>query len=222
MVNLKYFIFKLYIDFKKWLYDFPKIGRYLRDKKCEKIFSRLSPGEIAIDLGANVGNVTKKMTRLGVLVYAIEPDPNAFKVLKEKFKTNENVVCLNKAVSDHSGVSRIYLHQKSNEDPVKWSTASSLISEKSNVDKDNFIECEVFDLAQFIESLFKPIGLLKIDIEGEEIKVLNKMIDLKLTARVRNIVVETHERIPSLKKPTEELIKKILLNKIKNIDLSWA
>lgn len=222
MVDLKYFIFKLYIDFKKWTYDFPKIGRYLRDKKCERLFSRLNEGEIAIDLGANVGNVTRKMIRPGVLVYAIEPDPNAFKVLQEKFKTNENVICLNKAVSDHSGVSKIYLHQNSNEDPIKWSTASSLISEKSNVDKDNFIECEVFDIAQFIESLDRPIGLLKIDIEGEEVKVLNKMIDLKLTGRVRDIVVETHERIPSLKQPTEELIKKILLNKIKNIDLSWA
>lgn len=222
MVNLKYFIFKFYIGFKKWVYDFPKIGRYFRDKKCEKLFNKLTDGEIAIDLGANVGNVTKKIARPGVLVYAIEPDPNAFAVLKEKFKTNKNVICLNKAASDHSGVSKIYLHQKSNEDPVKWSTASSLIPEKSNVDKDNFIECEVFDIAQLIESLNKPIGLLKIDIEGEEVKVLNKMIDLKLTARVRDIVVETHERVPFLRQPTEELIKKILLNKIKNIDLSWA
>ena len=60
------------------------------------------------------------------------------------------------------------------------------------------------------------------DIEGEEVKVLNKLIDLNLHEKIRNIVVETHERFPTLKKPTEDLKKKIKSRGIRDIDLEWA
>lgn len=186
------------------------------------MFNFLSPGEIAIDCGANVGNVTKKMARPGVVVYAFEPDPNAFKELQSNFIGIDKVICLNKAVSNHSGMAKIYFNNRYSEDPKKWSTASTLLIDKPHVDKSNFFECEVVDLADFIKNLNKPIGLLKIDIEGEEVKVLNKLIDLNLTSKIRNIVVETHERFPILKKPTEDLRERIRLNKIKNIDLDWA
>jgi FkbM family methyltransferase len=143
-------------------------------------------------------------------------------VLQSNFREQGNVVCLNKAVSDHSGIARIYFNNRYKENPQKWSVASTLSIEKPNVDMDNFIECEVVDLAEFIKNLNKPTGLLKMDIEGEEVKVLNKLIDLGLTDKIRNIAVETHERFPYLKGPTKELKKRISREGIKNIDLNWA
>jgi FkbM family methyltransferase len=210
--------------FQRWLYDLPKIGQFLRKQKYKKVFDSLAPGEIAIDLGANVGSVTRRMlgNKGGVLVYAFEPDPFAFKKLAENFQGVENVICLNKAVSDHAGIAKIYFHQRAKEDPIKWSVASSLFAEKGNVDKDNFVECDVIDFGDFVNNLDRPIGLLKMDIEGEEIKVINQLIDRNLVSKIRNIVVETHERLPFLKQPTEDLRKKILNHRIKNIDLNWA
>jgi FkbM family methyltransferase len=208
--------------FQRWFYDLPKIGPYLRKQKYKKVFDSLVAGEIAIDLGSNVGSVTKRMFKGGVTVYAFEPDPFAFKQLQSNFVGNKNVICINKAVSDHAGTAKIYFHQRAKEDPIKWSVASSLFAEKGNVDKNNFVECEVIDFADFVSKLDKPIGLLKMDIEGEEVKVLNQLIDKGLTKKIRNIVVETHERLPFLKQPTEDLRKKIVLHNIKNIDLNWA
>lgn len=199
-----------------------RIGRYFREHKNKKLFDSLVAGEVAIDCGANVGKVTKKMAKPGIIVYAFEPDPNAFKALQAKFKEETNVTCFNKAVSDHSGSAKIYFTDKYNENPEKWSTGSTLSADKPNVDKTNFAICEVVDLAEFIQNLGKPIGLLKMDIEGEEIKVLNKLIDLGLTKEIRKIVVETHERFPTLTEPTRELKERIRELKLKNIDLDWA
>lgn len=40
---------------------------------------------------------------------------------------------------------------------------------------------------------------------------------IKLADRIRNIVVETHERFPILKLPTEELKRRIRLNGLKTL-----
>lgn len=199
-----------------------RIGRYFRKWKYDRIFKSLDQTEIAIDCGANVGKVTKKMAVNALKVYAFEPDPNAFRVLVENTKELQNVICFNKAVSDHNGIEKIYFKTRYQEDPEKWSTGSTLLRDKPDIDKEGFKECEVIDLTAFIESLNNPVGLIKIDIEGEEVKVLNKLIDLGLYKKVRNIVVETHERFPSLRESTEELRRKIKSKKIKNIDLEWA
>lgn len=207
---------------QRWFYDLPKIGKYLRAFKYRNAFSSLKEGEIAIDCGANVGSVTRKMLERGVRVYAFEPDPYAFKSIESNLGNNSNLTLINKAVSDHNGTAKLHFHKNAYNDQVLWSRASSLVAEKGNVDQGHFVEVEVIDFVEFISGLKGTIGLLKMDIEGEEVKVLNALIDAGLVSKIRNIVVETHERIPVLKKPTMELRKKILSKKIKNIDMNWA
>lgn len=199
-----------------------RIGRYFRAYKNKKLFDSLKPGEIAIDCGANVGKITLRMAKPGVTVYAFEPDPNAFKTLVSNTAGMANVIRLNKAVSDHSGVAKIYFNDKYNENPEKWSTGSTLLADKPHVDKTNFAICEVVDLAEFIRGLDKPIGVLKMDIEGEEIKVLNKLIDFGMTQNIRKIAVEIHEHFPTLREETHRLKQRIRQLGLKNIDLSWA
>ncbi|MBX4206187.1 FkbM family methyltransferase [Candidatus Parcubacteria bacterium] len=199
-----------------------RIGRRVRDWKYNKLFSRLAPGEVAIDCGANVGKFTTKMAKPGVTVYAFEPDPHAFKVLESKFKDNTGVVLMNKAVSARAGRGKLYFDKRSSADEVAWSIRSTLLAEKPNMDLKAFFEVEIIDLAEFIQGIEKPIGLMKMDIEGAEVDVLNKLIDLGLTKRIRNIVVETHERFPTLAEPTAKLRERIRREGISNIDLDWA
>lgn len=208
------------VDIKR-IYDLPKVGPILRKLRYRKIFD-IRPGEVAIDCGANVGNITKKMAVSGREIYAFEPDQSAFKALLRNTSDLHNVTCFNKAVSDHNGVERIYFNDRYKEAPEKWSTGSTLLADKPHVDKENFALVEVIDLALFIKKLGKPVGLLKIDIEGEEVKVLNKLIDTGLASEIRKIVVETHERFPSLEQATKELRQRIARERLKNIDLDWA
>jgi hypothetical protein len=55
-------------------------------------------------------------------------------------------------------------------------------------------EVECIDLASFIRELGRPVTLLKMDIEGAEVPVLNRMIDTGAIDEVQLAIVETHER----------------------------
>ncbi len=54
------------------------------------------------------------------------------------------------------------------------------------------IKC--IDVSEFVRSLGKPIALLKLDIEGAEVAVINRLVDTGATDRIRFTVVETDER----------------------------
>lgn len=182
----------------------------------------LGPGNVGIDLGANVGNITEIMASKGATIYAFEPNPFAYKVLSDRFSENSNVFCINKGVLDRNDILRLYLHENCEEDQIKWSTGSSFLEFKSNVIKDKFIEVEVIDLIQFIEAIESDIKLIKMDVEGVECRILNKLIDSSIIKRIGLILVETHDKkIPELKEETEKLRRRIIEDRLTNINLDW-
>lgn len=177
---------------------------------------------ICIDCGANVGNITFQMAESGAEVYAFEPNPFAFSVLNERFEGNPKVHCINKGVWDRNEKIRLYFHENSSEDEVKWSTGSSILDFKKNVLTEKFKEIEVIDLIGFIKGLSKNITVLKIDVEGAEVEILQKIIVEELYLNIGNILVETHDhKIPEIKKGTDLIRKMIDDRKIRNISLDW-
>ncbi len=144
-----------------------------------EVFENIKPGDITIDCGANVGDVTQKMSEKGAKVFAFEPNPFAFKELEKRFRNNKNVVCINKGVLDKNDKLPLYFHYESKKDPVKYSVSSSIIASKRNVDEQDYVEVELIDLHEFIMSINDHIKILKLDVEGAEVEILNKLIDLK-------------------------------------------
>ena len=185
-------------------------------------FAALGPDDGAVDCGANVGNVTARMASKGATVYAFEPNPYAYQVLKERFLGVPNVHCLNKGVLDRDDTMQLYLHENAHEDQVKWSTGSSLLEDKGNIDPDSFVEIEVIDLARFIKELDREIEVLKMDVEGVECQIINKLIDSKVIDNIKFLIAETHEKKnPSLKEETDKLRKRIDEENLSNINLNW-
>lgn len=190
--------------------------RYVEFKKL------LNPGDIAIDAGANVGNITEMFNTMGCFVHAFEPNKEAFTVLSEKFKNIESVKCINSAVSTVDGERKLYLHSNADQDAVKWSTGSSLLGDKPNVNKNNFNVVQTMNLSGYIRSMGKQIRVLKMDIEGEEISVLNHLIDERTVHLIDYIFVETHDdKIATLVEATQLLREKIRLQKLHHISLDW-
>lgn len=195
-----------------------------KEKAQEKFFSiHIAESDIAIDCGANIGEYTEHLCYLGGVVYAFEPNPYAFQVLKKRFQDKDNVHCIQKGVLDRNDKMRLYLHEFSGQDQVLWSTGSSLLDFKGNVLKDQYVEIEVVDLCEFIDSLHSRIKLLKMDVEGVECRILKKIIQKGLHEKIDHIFVETHDhKVPELKVETDE-IREILKKKgIKNINLDWT
>lgn len=188
----------------------------------KEIFAMLDTGDIAIDCGANIGMVTEQMAARGATVFAFEPNPHAFLVLQERFTANSNVHCLNQGVLDREGELPLYFHENSDEDEVKWSVGSSFVSTKGNIKKDKSVVVKIIDIVEFIAELSQKVKILKLDVEGVEIEILNKLIDTGVLDKVGLVLVETHEeKMPELKEKTEKLREKIRVKGIQNINLNW-
>ncbi len=207
---------------KKLFNRFYKKDRQVVTTEDDTLFKRLRTDTIAIDCGANVGNVTAKMAATGATVYAFEPNPYAFKVLQQRFQAMPNVHCFNQGVLDRNTTLKLYLHEHSDEDEVHWSTGSSFLAYKGNVLKDKYVEIEVIDLDAFIQQLPQNVTLLKLDVEGVEVEILNKLIDTNTIRKIEYVVCETHdEKIPELKESTEKLRKRIAQENIRHVNLNW-
>jgi len=188
----------------------------------DDVFAVIKKGSCCIDCGANIGDITSRMVDKGAEVYSFEPNPHAFSELLKRFKDNETVHCINKGVWDKNGSFKLYLHQNSDESEVKWSTGSSLLGCKGNIRKDKYVDVEIIDLIEFIKNLNRRIALLKIDVEGAECEILDRIISEDVYKEIDRIVVETHDhKVPELKKSTD-LIRKMIRDKnIDNISLDW-
>jgi FkbM family methyltransferase len=183
----------------------------------------MQPTDFAIDCGANVGVMTDIMAHSGAKVYAFEPNPAAFAVLKKKFQNSPNVTCIPKGVFDEPGTAPLFLHQNAEQDQLHWSTGSSLLATKSNVKKDNYVTVELVDLADFIHSLQKRVRILKLDVEGVECRILRKLISTGLILMIDHVFVETHDhKIPGLKAETDEIRHLILERKLEHVRLDWV
>lgn len=167
-------------------------------------------GDVAIDCGANVGNVTAALARRGAFVHAFEPNPVAFAALAERFADLSSVTLHPRAVLERSGTVRLYLHVDAAEDPVGASVGSSVLPFKGNVDEQRYVEVEAIDLSEFVLALSEPVKLMKIDVEGAECPIVNRLIDTGAIDRTETVLVELHDRhIPELSRDCAALRKRL-------------
>jgi FkbM family methyltransferase len=188
----------------------------------DKVVAGLSKGDIALDCGANVGLFTTRMAQSGATVYAFEPNPDAYRKLAEVTASYPNVLLHQAAVTTKLGEVELYLHKYADDDPEYWSSGSSLLAEKSNVRKDNALKVEGIHLAAFIKELGQPVKLMKMDIEGAEVDVLNQLLDEGLHELIEQAFVEVHDRrIKSLAKPTQRLRERLQALGVSHFRLDW-
>ncbi|MEQ9299467.1 MAG: FkbM family methyltransferase [Cyclobacteriaceae bacterium] len=193
-------------------------------KKLNDVKPFISQNELALDLGANIGDVTNQLASLGAEVYAFEPNPFAFQKLQRRFSDNIKVKCFNKAVLDKEEKVSLYFHENSDEDEIVWSVGSSLLAFKKNVNQKKNVLVETIDLAKWIFDFDRKIDLIKMDIEGVECLVINHLIDTGAIERVKMMLVETHDhKIPELKRETNLLRRRIIQEGLQEkINLDWV
>lgn len=188
------------------------LRRRLRPTEVERRIAGLGlrPGDVALDCGANVGEVTEALARTGAEVHAFEPNPYAFDVLERRVGGRANVHLYPVAVLDRDDDVRLYLHRNSAADEVAWSIGSSLVPTKGNVDPSRHVDVRGVDLARFVLALDRPVKVAKLDVEGVEHAILHRLLDSRAIDRIETLLVEVHDaHMPSLREETRRLRERL-------------
>ena len=180
----------------------------------------ISRDDIVIDAGANVGDITSRCARTGATVHAFEPHPACYAILKKRFAAVQKVHVHNAGVMDRECTLALSAPTPDKQyDGLETSVAASFLVSHDGPK----MEVTCIDLAAFIKGLSKPVALLKMDIEGAEVPVINHLLDTGVIERVKMAVVETHERLSQeLADSTEKLRQRITDRGLNNrIRLDW-
>lgn len=195
----------------------------LAEQQFNKVLSNLSANDIAFDLGANYGNISRRIAKTGAVVHAYEPDPLTFLKLQENLKEFENVRLHNSACGDADGTMTLYQQiDRFNGNHPLLSEGASIYNQGRHIDPSTEREVPICDFTRIIKEADREIALVKIDIEGAEVPLLEKLLDEGLHNRIKHLFVETHERgFPHLFERYMALRKKIKRAGIKHINLDW-
>ena len=176
-----------------------------------------------IDLGANLGTYTGMMASHAKHVIAFEPDPWTLAKLRANVAEFDNVTILNAAAGTSEQSVYLYRAPRFEEDPVKHSVSSSVIASKCDVAEEGAIEVRQVDFLRYLEGLDEDIGVLKIDIEGAEVPLLEALLDRSdLMGRIGHIFAETHEKwIPDHEPRVNALRARARKSERPYIDLDW-
>jgi len=187
---------------------------------------------VLLDLGTHYGQGLREfIDRFGVdaswRVYTFEANPVTFeKFLKDYAIQTPYVEACNAAVSDHFGTISVNIETPPNEDDT--GQGSSIIpleqwdpwgngTSGTHFHLQREVPC--FDFSRFIAENFSKDDniIVKMDIEGSEFDVLEKMIADGTIEYLNHISVEWHARYFTNKEETEAREKK-LIKKLKRYD----
>jgi len=155
-------------------YYFPLVYKkkeYTASKKFYNDF--LTSNDIVIEVGARIGEITLILSDIVKHVYAFEPNPDSYKILKSFTKKKDNITTYDVGVGEKNQLTWLNIIE---DDPLSVATSFKKIQGKNysttkkkvkiaRIDKMNFtlrpttlvIDCEGFEL----ESLKGAKGILK-------------------------------------------------------------
>lgn len=158
--------------------NFQKSGETkLIDKLIKFYFKNDQPFRL-FDVGANYGEYFNYFLNNHLLkeyeFHVFEPQNKCFFELKNKFNNNKNIFLNNFGISNENKIVPIYFNEEG-------SGLASLYKRDLNFYKlnmDNFENVSIKRLDEYIATHdIKKINLLKIDVEGNELNVLNSLGD---------------------------------------------
>jgi FkbM family methyltransferase len=146
------------------------------------------------DIGANVGNYSKKLRSEfpSANIYAFEPNPNTFEVLNKNL-TCLNIQCYSLGLSSKISQQKIYTYAREI-DSEHASVYKNVLSDLHKASDILEIECKTISLDEFCETKkITYIDFIKIDTEGHELEVLSGATRMISENRIGIIQFEFNE-----------------------------
>ena len=146
------------------------IKKFLKKRKHHDVVKLLSPGNLFFDIGAHLGDKSKQFLDKKLIAVMLEPLPECVEKLKLKFKNENNIQIIQKAVGKKVG--NVLLEVNS-----KMPTTSTMAEhwKKGRFSNEKWDKKILVDVTT-LDILIKNHGLpnyIKIDVEGFELDILN-------------------------------------------------
>jgi FkbM family methyltransferase len=143
----------------------------------------LTPASLVFDLGGFEGNWAHAIhQRHGCRIHVFEPVPEFAAAIAARFQGNPNIQTFPYGLAAHTRTEQIAL----------CSDGSSVFRQAASTQP-----IELLDVAAWFAGQDVPeIALMKINIEGGEYELLERLIETRLIARIRDIQVQFHELSP--------------------------
>lgn len=167
------------ISGEKWLLD--------------NIVKALGKELVVFDVGANIGNYTIDIIEAGVdtkKIFAFEPHPKTFAVLKENMSMHHQVFPVLAALSDQEGEMLLFDRSDSKEGSSHASLSGEIFSEIHKIGKtERAVQVKTLD--NFCaDNNVNIIDFIKIDVEGFELNVLRGAHGMLTNRKIRVIQFE--------------------------------
>tara|TARA_R110002051_G_scaffold68129_2_gene122806 strand:- start:8182 stop:8799 length:618 start_codon:yes stop_codon:yes gene_type:complete len=169
-----------------------------------------------IDCGAHCGeSILTAKQRFGndINVISFEPVPGLAKQLQEIHKDDPTVHIQNSAVWINDEIKKFHLSEE-------YTDGSSLLNSLNNLRNNHYLDIPCFDFSSWIAKTFSEEDyiILKLDIEGAEYEVLNKLIEDKNISLINELWGEWHDM--KIKDEYTQILAKKVYNYLKteNID----
>jgi FkbM family methyltransferase len=180
--------------------------------------SLLKPGLTILDVGANVGYfslIAASLTGITGRVIAFEPTPSVFDRLQENIALNHlaNVTAVRIAVSDENGTAPFFVNPDMEDSEGNSLLQAAVASGASQIR----VPLTTLDVATSQLGL-KRIDLLKIDVEGNEIKVLRGAHGILRGAHPPQILMEINPQTLNAAGFTPEAVFK----ELRDIGYRWT
>lgn len=167
---------KVYAEIENFNYDPESNGEYWLLKNLSTNYS-----ETILDIGANIGEYSLKCYKYfpKSKIYAIEASSKTYKKLIKNTSNVLNIFTINKALSDSS--EKKYVYERSD-----FSGRNTFEGKNTGLTYKNKIIIELIKGDYFLseEGIEENIKILKVDVEGHELKVLkgfeNSLKNLKI------------------------------------------
>lgn len=180
------------------------------ERTVEEIIRSLKAGDVFFDVGAYIGQYTllaaDRVGKTGTVI-AVEPENQNFELLQRNIRENnaENVSLFNFALGRQNGTAHLV---SVTEDLAVSTLNSSWISAlypEINIDKQ-VTTVEVKTITTMMRELrINHIDLLKVDVEGAEVQVLEGGLEYFQSGKIRCVICELHGTRPEVKTLLERL-----------------
>jgi len=148
----------------------------------------IDAGSIVLDAGAYTGEWAQEiMERYNPTIHAFEPDPRNFKQLDKRAHDNARLIPYPFGLGEKNESVRMTLEM----------LGSSMFADTSGKNGVPWAEVEIRDIAEVWQSLgLDRVDLMKINIEGAEFPLLERMIEVDLLKQVDCFMIQFHEWHP--------------------------